>query len=90
MSIHTAGELAYLDTFAGLVPCKVTAVRVSSDEGYERVRVSVKLTATRGAYRRGELIDNQDGAYVVPRCKVRVRDHKYRIRTDYAWMENDR
>lgn len=47
-----AGSLAYLDTLAGLLPCKV--LRVWRADEYPTMRVDVELTATRGAYKRGE------------------------------------
>lgn len=66
---HKAGELAYMDTFAGLVPCKV--VKVPSDPT-GRTGVTVVLTATRGAYRQGERIETEGSrTLVVPRSHVR-------------------
>lgn len=50
-----AGSLAYLDTFAGLVPCKVQRVSRSAD--YPTMRAHVTLTATRGAYKKGECLE---------------------------------
>lgn len=41
-------NLAYLDTFAGLVPCRVEYVTESDGMAH------IVLTATRGAYKRGE------------------------------------
>lgn len=83
MNGHYVGELAYYDTFSGLVPCKVTNVRRREDG---RTRVSVKLTATRGTYRRGEEIPDLRPDYVVPRSSVRVRSGMYRIRNNYTWQ----
>lgn len=57
---------AYLDTFSGLVPCKVLC-------GDPRGGVRVKVTATRGAYKRGELVTMAQN-WVYPRdCLRRVR-----------------
>lgn len=47
-----AGSLAYLDTFAGLVPVKVS--RVWRADEWPHMRADVVITATRGAYKRGE------------------------------------
>ena len=66
------GILGYLDTFAGLIPCRVVAVKSRSD-------VQVKLTANRGAYRRGEVLEST-ASLVVPRGCVHVRCGQYRIR----------
>lgn len=86
---HHTGELAYLDTFSGMVPCKV--VDITTERAWmsdmERPVVVVKLTATRGAYRRGEVIP-MPPEHVVPRSSVRVRSGQYRIRNDYAWVKS--
>ena len=70
------GMLAYVDTFdAGLVPCKVTDVR---GPGY----VTVKVTATRKGWHRGECITataNDRRATIIPRTAVHVRNGQYRI-----------
>ena len=47
-----AGSLAYLETLAGLIPCRV--LRVWRADEYPTMRADVVLTATRGAYRKGE------------------------------------
>ena len=82
MTKHYAGELAYWDTFAGLVPCKVLEIR--SNE-LDRLSLRVKLTATRGAYKRGEVAWVRSRA-IVPRGSVRTRNHKHLIVADYEWV----
>jgi hypothetical protein len=42
---HYINELAYFDSFSGMIPCKV--INISND------KITVKLTGTRGAYKRG-------------------------------------
>ena len=71
-----AGALAYFDTFAGLVPCRVTEIFTTAAPGYS---VRFKITATRGAYKRGETLDSHS-RNVVPRSAVFVRSGQYRIR----------
>jgi hypothetical protein len=66
-----AGCKAYIDSFAGLIPCVVLSV-------HNKWEVSVKLTATRGAYKRGETI-TENSLHVVPRAAVHVRNGQYRI-----------
>lgn len=53
--ILRTGEFAYVDTFAGLIPCKVLSVRRVGEVGDRYIEVIVRYTATRGAYRRGEV-----------------------------------
>lgn len=65
------GDLIFLDSFSGLVPAKVT--------GYTpRGEISVLVTATRGAYRRGEHTTFTPSG-CVPRAHVRVRCGQFRI-----------
>lgn len=54
-----SGDLAYADTFSGLIPCKVLSIRDVNS-------VSIKLTAGRGPYRKGEVL-TWDWKWVVPR-----------------------
>lgn len=86
MTDHHVGELAYLDTFSGLVPCRVLGWVKEDPYFGDRDELQVKLTATRGAYRRGEVSQWPVGT-VVPRSSVRVRSGQYRIRNDYAWVK---
>lgn len=77
---------AFLDTFAGCIPCKVIAVNDdyagnSHFEGHSSsCRVTVKLTAARGAYKRGEVIEST-ALNVIPRSHVKGR----RIIGGYRW-----
>lgn len=64
------GVLAYLDCFTGMIPCKVVAVVRELD--YHYVNVTIKLTASRGAYHAGEVL-NENSLHVVPRDCVIVR-----------------
>jgi hypothetical protein len=64
------GTLAYYDSFAGLIPCKV-----QSTNGDDTV---VKLTATRGAYKRGEILTLHT-RNVIERHRIRIRCGIYYI-----------
>lgn len=82
MSEHKAGELAYLDTFSGLVPCKVLAVLESGDGHHcSGGRLMIRLTAGRGAYRKGEVLDERAFS-VIPRSHAR----RNKINVDYCWV----
>jgi len=67
-----AGCLAYLDTFAGLVPVRVESV--SMHGAWPHVRADVTVTATRGAYRKGERILDWPAKDCPPRDAVRYRN----------------
>ncbi|MGB3444609.1 MAG: hypothetical protein WBA97_38200 [Actinophytocola sp.] len=70
-TVIRVGDLTFLDSFSGLVPAKVT--------GYTpRGEISVLVTATRGAYRRGEHTTFTPSG-CVPRAHVRVRYGQFRI-----------
>ena len=75
METLTVGCKAYLDSFSGLVPCKVLAIT----RGNGLTQVQVKLTATRCAYKCGEILTD-NSLHVVPRGAVHVRGGQYRIR----------
>lgn len=74
--------LAYLDSFAGLVPCRIVAVGDWSDR-YSMARI--KLTANRGAYKRGEFMTVILGS-IFPRHALVTRNGQYRILA-YKWSD---
>lgn len=82
--VHSAGELAFIDSFAGLIPCKVLAVSERTENGEPFIVCTVKVTADRPSYSRGELAE-VGTRYVIPRTSVRVRSGQYRIVYNYAW-----
>lgn len=85
--MDTLGNLAYYDTlFSGLVPCKVTGIRVYNEFGHYEVNFTI--TATRGGYKAGEKLFSRPN-YVIPRKMVRVRNGHYVINPSYAWINKD-
>jgi hypothetical protein len=83
---HYAGELAYVDSFAGLIPCRVTRVYVKPGElpGLDKVCCDFTVTANRPGWKRGDRgSDTTD--WVVPRASVRRRKYGLRIVNDYEW-----
>lgn len=66
-------RLRFYDSFSGLIPCKVTL-----ELGYGFTMV--KFTATRGAYKRGD-VDSVSTKRLVRREQVHVRNGQYYIRT---------
>lgn len=61
----TRGQLAYIDSFAGLVPCKVLSI--ADDD-----TVTVRVTAARRGYARGEVTDIRP-PFLVKRSQVFTR-----------------
>lgn len=64
-----AGSLAYFDSFAGLVPCKVETIKGPSGRASSDQFVTARLTADRGPYKRGE-IAKASALWFVPRDAV--------------------
>lgn len=81
------GNLAYYETLrSGLIPCKVTGIRVYNEFGH--YEVSFTVTANRGAYKRGEQFTSRP-FHVIPRKMVRVHNGIFYIRHGYAWVSDD-
>lgn len=83
--IYRAGELAYYDTFSGLIPCKVIEVILwGSGKTIQSGKVKIKLTADRQAYKRGEILE-VTADNVIPRNHIRTSSGKYKINVYYEW-----
>ena len=77
--VHHAGELAYYDSFLGLIPCKVISVT-------EQI-ITVRITANRKGFYKGEIISKRPGiASIVPRSNVHTRAGMYRINCQFCWV----
>jgi hypothetical protein len=74
----SAGDLAYIDSFSGLVPCKVLAVE-PGPYGTSGTWARVRVTAPRPAYRRGEETAGAVGRSIVARRQVLRVQHSTRI-----------
>jgi hypothetical protein len=77
--------LAYFDTIVGLVPCRIAATADWNDR-YSYTRI--QLTATRGAYKRGEWF-TVPLCNVVPRTAIRQRKG-YTAVMRYQWPDAER
>jgi hypothetical protein len=79
------GNLAYYDSSAGLIPCRVLTITGEPGMANTGQRVTVKLTANRRRvcgvwiYKRNEVIES-NALHVIPRGSVCVRCGQYRIR----------
>lgn len=73
------GIHAYYDTFAGSIPCKVLSVTCNFPDNETRatssVRVLFQLTATVGAYKKGEYLES-NALHVFPQqCRHQRMGH---------------
>lgn len=73
-----SGDLAYVDSFAGLIPCKVISITGNSGRCGSDQSVTVKLTANRGAYKRGQTLVEW-GWHIIPRYAVMKNGYQFRI-----------
>jgi hypothetical protein len=90
LQVIRAGDLAFLDSLgAGLVPVKVVEVKRvpvpdAPNDAYTQVEATLRVTAARPGYRRGELL-TRTGQFqtdqVIPRKNVRSVDGQIRIRS---------
>jgi hypothetical protein len=74
-----AGELAYFDSFSGLIPCKVLSIKGESGRANSTQEVTFQITASLGPYKRGELM-RSNALRVVPRDAIKWRKHGVTIR----------
>jgi len=78
----TRGPLAYLDSFAGLVPCRI--VETVLDESAQW-RFRVRYTATRAPYERDN-VEDWPARRIVPRGVISRRGQSLIVRP-YSWRE---
>jgi hypothetical protein len=87
-TVYRAGALAYLDAGpgAGLVPVKVVSIETAGSGNYATAgSVTVKVTASRGRYKRGEVISGERAWAVVPRPCAFIRGRFFKVSTLYRW-----
>ena len=75
---YKSGTLAYIDSLAGLIPCKVISVNGSN--------ITVKITVNFKAWVRGGIIHCTKDHDIVPRKQVYTRYGHYMIRSNYKWI----
>ncbi|GAA3751110.1 hypothetical protein [Micromonospora maritima] len=78
-----SGDLAFWDTFSGLVPCRVLSIAGTEGDPSTGQKFKIKLTAERGPYKAGEEIDTL-GTSVVHRKGVYVRNGQYRVLINWS------
>lgn len=87
---NTIGTLAFFDSFAGLIPCKV--IEIKDDFGLNEkyagktsgCKIQAKITARRGAYLPGEIIEST-ALHIIPRKNISRRKYGARIIGGYSW-----
>jgi len=84
---YTTGAMAYIDSFCGLIKCKVTEVREPGDgRSCTNGEIAVVVTKARQAYHLGEKLVLAS-CLVIPRDKVRLkRGGHFTINTMYEWV----
>ena len=84
-AILKTGSVARYETIqSGLVPCKVLSIKredmILSYSTIVRFAVTVRVTADRYAYKRGEILSGLPSGHVAPKESVFVRNGMYWIR----------
>jgi hypothetical protein len=64
----TPGRKCFFDTFTGLIPCAIVGVRY---DALKSPRIVARLTASRGAYKKGEIVESR--LHIIPRENVKRR-----------------
>lgn len=79
--------LAYIDSFAGLVPCKVLAIETDKDSSPLTINyIRVKVTARNNrAYTHGQIVETT-GRAIIPRHAIKRGKYTTQI-MPYAWKE---
>lgn len=78
MNEYGIGTLAYIDSFGGLIPCKVIEINEIPR------KITVKVTANRPGYKRNEIV-TYHASWIIPRSSVYISCGKYKIRNNYVW-----
>ncbi len=80
MNLLKSGDLAYFDSFAGLIACRVQTITGTSGVASTAQTIRFRITsAGNNAYKRGEIMETS-GLHVVPRNAVHRVGYFFRIR----------
>jgi hypothetical protein len=80
---YSVGTFAYIDSLGfGLVPCKVERAYCNS---LGNISLVVRVTAKRGAFKRGEIVEYSP-LWIVPRNHVRRASGQFRNIGGYRWV----
>jgi len=81
----TTGALAHWDTLTGAVPCRVEDVEVRREGNFNALVATIHITASRGPYRRGEVLKRIPCRHLIPRGYMHVRKYGAVIYPGYRW-----
>ena len=87
-NVFRKGTLAYYDTFAGLVPCKVLEIK---DDCYgfhfgPYDALKIQVTADRGPYKKGEML-TAPAVRVPPKTMVKKNTYSTTIISSYKYVK---
>lgn len=83
---YGVGTPAFIDTFGGMVKCKVIEVHKLNSNGFSigQNEITVEVQENKGGYAQGELVQ-RSAAYTPPRKQRFLEGHAYRINTAYKY-----
>jgi hypothetical protein len=86
MQEFTVGTRAVIDSFGGLIPCEVTAVREACEgRTVTGDAVTVKVLTSRKGYRKGETLTGSAFKFP-PRKMVKTRSGMLRVNVNYRYV----
>ena len=86
LDFHHTGDLAYYDSFDGMIPCKILDIEDRFDQGNMTHKyITARITATRKGWKKGDLYTARDYRFI-PRNCVHVKDGNYLIRNNFTWV----
>lgn len=87
--VFTVGDRAYLDSFAGLVAVRVTAVRDHSHDksgSTSLCAVEAEVWMSKGPYQTGQLISS-NALHIIPPGFIKKTKFATKILAGYRWKE---
>lgn len=83
---YRAGTLAYIDSFGGMIECRIVEVRKPC-YGFTLGNFDdllVEITEDKGGYRKGERVE-KPAFHCLPRSHRVLRGYHYRINAEYKY-----
>lgn len=85
---YLAGEYAFLDTFLGLIPCRVLEV---FDDSHGNIstpsKIKTIITENKFSYTKGEIVEHS-ATRVIPKDRINTSGWNIKINTGFVWKKS--
>ena len=84
---YGVGTPAFIDTFGGMVKCKVIEIHKPNANGFsigKSDEITVEVEENKGGYAKGEIVQ-RSAAYTPPRKQRFTKGYAYRVNTAYKY-----